>query len=171
MEYTADTPPRSFRGRSGRVYRVGGRNRGFMAHPSDVEKLLRLRMFRRVDVDKMTSEEATVTVEPKPKPGSVVTMPTPTGQATEAFIAQVERGPPSATLPPMPPIEKEASEGNGLPDPATLKVADIKGLDLDAGQWAALLKREQAGKNRQTALIFMEEKIHGQSKHANAAPA
>jgi hypothetical protein len=182
MEYTADTAERSYRGRSGRIYRVdGGRSKRFMAHPSDVEQLLRLRVFRVIPQDGQGGEKGTLAVEPKPRGGSMITMPTPTGQAAEALLAAQERRqtaqeqrpqerealPPMVPAPTPPPtrgpgVEKEqAKPGNGVPDPSTLTVAEIRALELDGSQWYKLLLAERQGRSRVTAITYMEGQIDG----------
>ena len=156
MEYTANTPPRTYRGRSGRIYRVdSGKGRRFMAHPSDVEKLLRLSVFRVVKANE-AARESDLQVEPQPKPVSVVTM-----------------APPKQPTPPVPAPEPEPEPDDlrTLPDPAQLSVDDIKALGLTPAEWETLLEAERAGKSRKTAITFMEAQAHGTSEHADAVAA
>jgi glycosyltransferase involved in cell wall biosynthesis len=170
LEYIAQTPPRSYRGRTGRIYRVDAkRNKRIMAHPSDVERLLRLRVFRRIDLSVQAGSDEAIEVEAQPKAASVVTMPTPTGQAVEEILAAQETPPITVPKPPPRAIENGAAPdgGNGIPDPGSLTVAAIKALDLDAEQWAALLAQEREGKDRITAVAFMEAKAYGESERAN----
>lgn len=46
-----------------------------------------------------------------------------------------------------------------LPDPADLTVTEIKALDLTPVQWDQLLAAERAGKNRATAVEYMESQL------------
>lgn len=50
-------------------------------------------------------------------------------------------------------------QGNNLPDPSQMTVAEIRELSLSADGWRALLVAEQNGPNRVTAITYIKEML------------
>lgn len=60
------------------------------------------------------------------------------------------------------PVEKDEPVAEVAPaaiDPATLTVAEVKALELDAASWQALLEAEEQGKSRKSVLEYAESKL------------
>lgn len=60
-----------------------------------------------------------------------------------------------------PQQEEPVEELEHVPNPGDLTVEEIQNLDLSTKAWRELLDLEKEGKNRKTAVAFIEEKIGG----------
>jgi len=143
------TPDRSYRGRTGRIYRIGSTTKPFAVHPSDVDKLLRLPGFR-IYVPPAKNTAAEIQVDATPAPVSIVDAQ-----------PKVESVPVPAGEEPVVRAAIGDDTGLGLPVLSSLTVSGVKDFlaenpDLPANIMAILVEQERAGKNRKGALSLLE---------------
>lgn len=149
LEYSgknkADT---AFRGLSGRKYRFGNneyqRRQG--VHPQDAAHFLRMGIFHRVELP------------PDPEP-ALVAEARPTEPPPPPPVVLPVAPPAPEPVPTPAPVELVvAAPAPALPDPGDLTVSELKGLTLtDPPAWRELLRREQAGRNRKSAVAWLTE--------------